>query len=272
MPGAAARSDPPRMPVLFVGHGSPLNAIEDNPWSRAPRALGAALAARIGKPRAVLAISAHWFTRGTWLTGELRPRTIHDFSGFPEELERVEYPAPGDPALASHVARLLGRDERALRTDWGLDHGTWCVLTHLLPEADVPVVQLSVDAELPGPAHLALGGLLAPLRDQGVLILGSGNVTHNLPDASRRMRSGDTSSAAWAVRFDDEAARAIERRDGALLASASDSELGRMAHPTPDHWLPLLYAFGASHEDDAVSFPVEGFDLGALSMRAVQWG
>lgn len=261
-----------RLPVLFVGHGSPLNAIEDNRWSRAQRALGASLLQDAGKPRAVLAISAHWFTRGTWLTGELRPRTVHDFGGFPDALYRVEYPAPGDPALALQVARMLGRDERALRTDWGLDHGTWSVLTHLLPEADVPVVQLSVDGELPGPVHLALGDKLAPLREQRVLILCSGNVTHNLADAFLRMRSGDATRADWAVRFDDEAARAIGRRDGAFLARAHDSELGRLAHPTPDHWLPLLYAFGASSDDDAVSFPVEGFDLGALSMRAVRWG
>lgn len=261
-----------RMPVLFVGHGSPMNAIEDNAWSRAQRALGAALAASVGRPRAVLAISAHWYTRGTWLTGDQHPHTIHDFGGFPDALYRVEYPAPGDPALALQVARMLGRDEHALRTDWGLDHGTWSVLTHLLPEADVPVVQLSVDGTLSGSEHLALGSKLAPLRDQGVLILGSGNVTHNLPDAFQRMRSGDTSSAAWAVRFDDEVVRAIDRRDGASLARAHESELGRLAHPTPDHWLPLVYAFGASSDDDAAAFPVEGFELGALSMRAVRWG
>lgn len=261
-----------RMPVLFVGHGSPLNAIEDNPWSRAHRALGAALVQDLGKPRAVLAISAHWYTSGSWLTGDLRPRTIHDFGGFPEELYRQRYPAPGDPALARRVADLLGRGEQALVDDWGLDHGSWCVLARLLPDADVPVVQLSVDGTLPGSAHVALGTKLAPLRDQGVLILGSGNITHNLPDAFRRMRSGDTTQAAWAERFDDEVARAIDRRDGALLMHAHESELGRLAHPTPDHWLPLLYAFGASSDDDAVTFPVEGFDLGALSMRAVRWG
>lgn len=260
------------MPVLFVGHGSPINAIEDNQWSRALRALGAELAETPGEPRAVLAISAHWYTRGTWLTSNQRPRTIHDFGGFPDELYRVEYPAPGDPVLARRAAALLGFSDDALTDDWGLDHGTWSVLKRLLPNADVPVVQLSVDGTLPGAAHLELGRSLAPLRDEGVLLVASGNVTHNLQDAFARMRTGDTAHAAWADGIDADIASAIMRRDEEFLARAHESERGRMAHPTPDHWLPILYAIGASHEDDEVAFPVEGFDYGTLSMRAVRWG
>lgn len=261
-----------RMPVLFVGHGSPMNAIEDNVWSRAFTALGASLAKELPKPRGVVAVSAHWYTHGTWVTGDDKPKTIHDFGGFPQELFAQQYPAPGDRTLAAKVAKLVGKDASALRTDWGLDHGTWSVLKYLLPNADVPVIQLSIDGDKPAPAHVEIGKRLAPLRDEGVLVVGSGNVTHNLRDALSRMRSGNTQRTSWADGFDADVVRAIGQRDHAFLARAHDSEQGRMAHPTPDHWLPMLYGAGASLEGDKVSYPVEGFDLGTLSMRAVRWG
>jgi 4,5-DOPA dioxygenase extradiol len=257
-----------RMPVIFVGHGSPMNAIEDNAWSRGFRSLGAMLP----RPKAVLSISAHWFVAGTFLSSEARPKTIHDFGGFPTELYRLQYPAPGDPELAARVARLLGEDRAALKTDWGLDHGTWSVLLHMLPAADCPVIQLSLDGRLPAAEHLALGRALLPLRDEGVLIMGSGNVTHNLRHAFASAQRGELSTPAWALKFDGEVERAVRQRDEEFLARALASSDGRMSHPTPDHYLPLLYTFGAAQDGEEVRFPITGFDLSSLSMRAVVIG
>jgi len=259
---------PARQPVLFVGHGSPMNAIEENQWSRGFRAM----AGLLPKPRAVLAVSAHWFLPGLHLTGEPRPETIHDFGGFPRELYQAQYPAPGDPELAQRVVRLLGERRASVRTDWGLDHGTWSVLIHLLPAADVPVVQLSLDARLSPAEHLALARALAPLRDEGVLIMGSGNVTHNLRHAFSAMHTGDLATPAWASTFDAEVARAAEQRDGAWLQKALGTDEGRRAHPSPDHFLPILYAVGAADASERVRFPITGFDLASLSMRAILYG
>ena len=259
---------PSRQPVLFVGHGSPMNALEDNPWSRGFRSLGALLP----RPKAILAISAHWYVPGTYLTANARPETIHDFGGFPPALFQLRYPAPGDPALARQVVALLGPARAALREDWGLDHGTWSVLRHLRPDADCPVVQLSLDEHLRPAEHLALGRALAPLRDEGVLVMGSGNLTHNLRLTMRAMQNGDGSTPTWASAFDEDLARAIEQHDDPFLTRALDTANGRTAHPTPDHYLPLLYAAGAAGADDAVSFPLSGFDAGTLSMRSVRWG
>jgi 4,5-DOPA dioxygenase extradiol len=260
------------MPVLFVGHGSPMNAIEDNRWSRAFRSLGEALP----KPSAILSISAHWFVPGTFLTGNDKPETIHDFGGFPQPLYEVQYPAPGQPDLAKRIADMLskGRPPNAatIRNDWGLDHGTWSVLVHFRPDADCPVLQLSIDRRLPPAEHLALARSLAPLREQNVLILGSGNMTHNLRHAVLSMQSGDESTPEWASRFDAETTRAVEQHDADYLLRALDTDAGRMSHPTPDHYLPLIYALGASSPDDAVQFPITGWDLGSLSMRAIRWG
>jgi 4,5-DOPA dioxygenase extradiol len=253
------------MPVLFVGHGSPMNAVEDNAWSRGFRAL----AALLPRPRAILSVSAHWFVPGTFAGADERPETIHDFGGFPPALYAVQYPAPGDVALAHRVVGLLGPGRAAPSTDWGLDHGTWSVLVHLRPAADVPVIQLSLHDQLPTAEHLALGRALAPLRDEGVLVMGSGNLVHNLGHAMRSSRRGDLSTPEWARAFDADAARALERGDHDFLARALDGEGGRMSHPTPDHYLPLLYAAGAAGDSGAVSFPIEGFDLGSLSMRSV---
>ena len=252
------------MPVVFVGHGSPMNAIEDNVWSRGFRDLGS----RLPPPSRILAISAHWYIRGTAVTGNDWPPTIHDFGGFPEPLYEVQYLARGDPTLANRVVDLLGRDTASTSLDWGLDHGTWSVLRHLRPAADCPVVQLSVDARAMASRHLEIGRALAPLRDEGVLILGSGNIVHNLSDAFSRQRSGDLKTPAWAAECDGAVAHALEQHDTDALARFIESPEGRKAHPTPDHYLPLLYAAGAAG-GDPVSFPITGFDLGSLSMRSV---
>lgn len=256
-----------RMPVLFVGHGSPINAIEDNRWSRAFRELGAGLP----RPRAILAISAHWYVDGTLLTANPRPETIHDFGGFPKALHEMRYPAPGQPDLAERVRALIG-PAADLSTDWGLDHGTWSVLCHTHPRADVPVVQLSIDRRLRPEQHLALARPLRELRDEGVLVLASGNITHNLADAFGRMQDGDTATPDWAERHDASCAAALLQHDqGRLLELWPGTSDGRRSHPTPDHWLPLLYAVAASDDGDQVTFPIDGFDLGSLSMRAVRF-
>jgi len=253
------------MPVVFVGHGSPLNAVEHNRWSRGFEKLGEL----VPRPAAVLAVSAHWFVDGTYVTAARAPRTIHDFSGFPRALYEIEYPAPGLPDLAERVRTLLGEENASTSHEWGLDHGTWSVLRWMYPEADVPVLQLSIDRRLDVHGHLELGRSLAALRDQGVLVLGSGNVVHNLGDAFRRGPSWAGDTPDWATRFDDHVAEALMRRDtGALLAAWSGTPDGRRAHPSPDHWLPLIYAYAATDDDDIVRFPVEGFDWGSLSMRS----
>ncbi len=259
---------PSRMPVLFVGHGSPMNAIEDNRWSRAFRELARGLP----RPRAILAISAHWYVEGTFTTGAEQPETIHDFGGFPDDLYRVQYPAPGDPALAARVVRLVGERRASVSAEWGLDHGTWSVLVHLRPVADVPVVQLSIDGRLEPAEHLAIGRALAPLRDEGVLVLGSGNLVHNLRHAFGALHRGETATPGWASEFDLAIARALERHDADHLVGALASDAGRLSHPTPDHYLPILYAAGASAPGDAVRFPIEGFDMASLSMRSVVFG
>jgi 4,5-DOPA dioxygenase extradiol len=256
-----------RMPVLFVGHGSPMNAIEDNAWARGFQQLGKDLPV----PRAILSVSAHWYVPGTLLTASERPETIHDFGGFPQELFEIEYPARGSGELANRVVKLLETRRARLADDWGLDHGTWSVLVHVRPEADVPVVQLSIDRRLAPAEHLAIGRALAPLRDEGVLVMGSGNVTHNLRHAFRSMQTGDTTRPAWAAEFDHEVKAALEQRDADHLARVIESDAGRSSHPSLDHYLPLLYAVGASDRADEVSFPVEGWDLGSLSMRSVRF-
>ncbi len=244
-----------------------MNAIEDNVWSRGFSDLGSLLP----RPRAILAVSAHWYIRGTAVTGNDFPSTIHDFGGFPEALYEIQYLAKGDPGLANRVVDLLGADAASTRLDWGLDHGTWSVLHHVWPKADVPVVQLSIDRGADALRHVEIGRALAPLRDEGVLILGSGNIVHNLGDAIARMRSGAFDTPPWAAAFDGAVVDALEEHDPAELARLVESPEGRKAHPTPDHYLPLLYAAGAASED-LVSFPITGFDLGSLSMRSVIFG
>jgi 4,5-DOPA dioxygenase extradiol len=266
-PSSSASSSGGRQPVLFVGHGSPMNAILDTPWGRGWRALGETL-----RPTAIVSISAHWFIPGTFATGDVAPATIHDFGGFPRPLFAVQYPAKGQPTLAERVAALVRTSPPATtRTDWGLDHGTWSVLVHLRPAADVPVVQLSIDSRLSPAAHLELGRSLAPLRDEGVLVMGTGSITHNLGEAMAQLRRGDRSTHPWASRFDRDVAAALEDHDHRALLRFLDTDDGHKNHPTPEHWLPLLYAVGAAG-DDQVSWPTTGFDDGSLSMRSVRFG
>jgi 4,5-DOPA dioxygenase extradiol len=258
-----------RMPVIFSGHGSPMNAVEDNRWSRG----FAALAEHAPQPSAILVISAHWYVDGTFVTANTQPETIHDFSGFPPELYAIDYPAPGAPELAQQVCELIGLARATTSTEWGLDHGTWSVLRWMYPAADIPVLQVSMDRRLETAQHHAIGRSLLPLRDEGVLILGSGNVVHNLRDAFQQMRAGTATTPEWAQHFDTAVAQALREHDTeTLLKLWPETDDGRMAHPTPDHWLPLIYAAAASDADDRVQFPVEGFDWGSLSMRAVVFG
>jgi 4,5-DOPA dioxygenase extradiol len=255
------------MPVLFLGHGSPENAISENGYTASLRALRA----RLPAPRALLVVSAHWTTEGSWVTHMAHPRTLHDFSGFPPELSAVTYPAPGSPATAELVRRTVKDPE--LRLDdgaWGLDHGAWSVLRHLYPEANVPTLQLSLDMAQPPSYHLALGRALRPLRDQGVLLLGSGNVVHNLRKALREEKA---TPFGWALEFDASVRAALERRDErALLEGYRETEAGRLSVPTLDHYLPLLYAVGAADGDDELTFPFEGFQDGSISMRSALFG
>ncbi len=255
------------MPAIFFGHGNPLNALAENDYTRAWAAIGA----EIPRPRAVLCVSAHWYLPGTAVTAVERPRTIHDFGGFPRELYEVKYPAPGDPALARRVRDLLAPTPVALDERWGLDHGTWSVLCHVFPEADVPVVQLSMDETEPAAFHYEIGKRLGPLRDEGVLIIGSGNVVHNLHTYAWGRH--EVEPFDWAVRFEARARALLTAGDDPLLVNYE--ALGRDAQlsaPTPDHFLPLLYVMGLRREGEAVSFPAEGFDGGSVSMLSIKIG
>jgi len=255
-----------RMPVAFFGHGSPMNVREDNRYTRAWRELGRALP----RPRAILCVSAHWYTRGTSVTAMAAPKTIHDFYGFPRELYELQYPAPGDPALAARVKDLLAPTAVALDREWGLDHGTWAVLRFAYPEADVPVLQLSIDAAQPAPFHYELGRRLAPLRDAGILVAGSGDVVHNL----RLMRrEAGAAPYDWAVRFNDFVRNALARGDHrALIEWEAAGEDARLSIPTPEHYLPLVYCIGALEDGEPARFAVDGIEIGSVSMLSVVFG
>ncbi|MCG8382032.1 MAG: 4,5-DOPA dioxygenase extradiol [Gammaproteobacteria bacterium] len=258
-----------RMPVVFVGHGTPMNAAQDNQWSRG----FVTLRDYVPKPAAILAISAHWYVSGTYLTSHLQPPTLHDFGGFPQPLYELEYPAPGHAGLTESVRELLGKEHVQLSEDWGLDHGIWSVLRWMYPEADVPVVQLSINRNLNIVQHYEIGQSLAKLRDQNVLIFASGNIVHNLRDAITQMRFDTAVTPDWASRFDEAVKQAILAHDiEALLSIYPHTADAQRAHPTPEHWLPLIYAAGAAHEKDHIRFPTEGFDSGSLSMRNIIFG
>ena len=260
-----------RMPVLFVGHGSPMNAIEDNEYRRQWQALGLEFGRRLPRPRLVLCISAHWLTQGWWLTGMDKPRTIHDFGGFPRELYAQQYPAPGSPGAAEEISFGIAEPKVGLDREWGLDHGSWSVLKPMFPAADIPVVQLSMDYARPPQEHFALGGRLKDLRERGVLIVGSGNIVHNL--RAMRWDARPNEAYDWAVEFDTGIAGQIER--GELSALADFQELGpaaQSAHPTYDHFLPLLYAAGAVDPGEVPRFFNTGWQGASISMRSVIWG
>ncbi|CPR14789.1 4,5-DOPA dioxygenase extradiol [Brenneria goodwinii] len=256
-----------RMPALFLGHGSPMNVLENNLYTQTWQTLGEILP----RPKAIVAVSAHWYTRGTAVTAMDKPRTIHDFGGFPQALFDTQYPAPGSPDLAEKIQRLLAPIPVAAdRGEWGLDHGSWGVLIKMYPQADIPVVQLSVDGTQPAAYHYQLGKKLGALRDEGIMIVASGNVVHNLRMAKW---NGDAEPYPWAVSFnqfvrdnlayqgDDHPLVNFMRHDGAALSN-----------PTPDHYLPLLYVLGDWDGKEAITIPVDGIEMGSLSMLSVQVG
>ena len=264
-----------RMPVLFVGHGSPMNAIGDNEYRRSWQALGAEFGSKMARPQLILCISAHWLTEGWWLTGMAQPKTIHDFGGFPQELFDQQYPAPGDEAAALAISHLVKqRSSAPLGLDmsaWGLDHGTWSVLKPMFPDADIPVIQLSMDYGRGPQDHYALAQQLKSLRTRGVLIVGSGNIVHNLS----RMQRGATGNEAfdWALEFDQTIGGYLQQ--GNLAALQNFQKLGSlalMAHPTYEHYLPLLYAAGAVDSNEKMRFFNTTFQAGSISMRSVVWG
>lgn len=266
---ASAQSPIRRMPVVFIGHGSPMNAISDNPFTRALQAWGAALP----RPTAILSVSAHWLTPGqTLVTVDDRPKTIHDFGGFPRELHEMQYPAPGAPLVAREAALRVKQNPAQGSDQWGLDHGTWTVLHHLFPKADIPVFQLSIDYAKPGAFHHAVGRDLAALRDKGVLIMGSGNVVHNLRATDRNAPVGLTASRPWAQAFDDAFKSALAGRDDKALMNYASLPGAEMAVATPDHYYPVLYPLGAAGPNEAAKTVFEGFHAGTLSMRCLQFG
>src|SRR6266850_647098 len=256
-----------RMPVIFFGHGNPMNALARNAYTETWASIGRTLP----RPQAVLCVSAHWYLPGTAVTAMSAPRTIHDFGGFPRPLYEAQYPAPGSPELATRVQRLLAPVCVERDTHWGLDHGTWSVLRHIFPAADVPVVQLSIDDTQPAEFHYELGRRLSPLRDEGVLVIGSGNLVHNLHAYAWGRHVPQPYD--WAVRFER---RARERMLAGDFDPLVDYEtLGpdaMLAVPTPDHYLPLLYVLALRRAGEPVGFPVEGVDGGSVSMLSVRFG
>jgi 4,5-DOPA dioxygenase extradiol len=255
------------MPAVFFGHGNPMNAVLHNGYTEAWGALGR----QILRPKAILCVSAHWFVPETGVTISTAPRTVHDFGGFPAELYAVKYPAPGDPELARRIQSLLAPLPVKLDQSWGLDHGTWSVMRHVYPDADIPVVQLSIDERQPASFHYEIGQRLAPLREEGVLIAGSGNLVHNLHAYAWGRHIVEPYE--WAVRFERQTREMIGAREhGPLVDYERLGRDARLSIPTPDHYLPLLYVIAGRQERDAVSFPVEGVDGGSISMLSVMIG
>ncbi len=251
------------MPAVFLGHGSPMNALEQNRYT----GVWARLGQNAPRPKAILCISAHWYVKQTAVTAQSQPPTIHDFYGFPQPLFDFQYPAAGSEALVKRVQDIVTATPVRADSDWGLDHGAWSVLTHVYPQADVPVVQLSIDATRPPAWHYALGRSLAPLRDEGFLILGSGNVVHNL----RRLQNNGPWD--WATCFNDRVRELILRGEHEPLQDyLTLGEEARLSVPTPEHYLPLLYVLGAQREDEQASILVDGIDLGSISMLSVATG
>ena len=256
-----------RLPAIFFGHGNPMNAIQQNKYTKEWHRIGQT----IERPKAILCISAHWYIPQTSVTISSPPQTIHDFGGFPPDLYQVQYPAPGSPELANNLQEILMPLEVLGSDNWGLDHGTWSVLCHVFPNADIPVVQLSIDETQPPSFHFELGKKLSPLREKGVLIIGSGNMVHNLHTYAWGRHNPEPYD--WAVRFELQARELLN--SGEFQPLIDYETLGRdalLSIPTPDHYLPLLYVIATKRSDEAISFPVEGVDGGSVSMVSVQVG
>lgn len=255
------------MPTIFFGHGNPMNALSTNAYTAAWAAIGT----RIPRPRAILSVAAHWYIPATAVTAMDLPRTIHDFGGFPRELFQVTYPAQGACELASRVQQLLDPVDVAFDQDWGLDHGTWSVLRHVYPAADIPVIQLSIDERQPPEFHYRIGRQLRSLREDGVLLMGSGDIVHNLHTYAWGRHPVEPFD--WAIRFEARARELILNGEHArLIDYASMGRDAILSIPTPEHYLPLLYVLGAGFDGEPVTFPVEGMDGGSVSMLAVQLG
>lgn len=255
-----------KMPVLFVGHGSPMNGIEDNEFSQ----YWNKLATEIEKPKAVLCISAHWLTRGTHVTAMENPKTIHDFGGFPQALFDVQYPAPGDPALAEETAKLITSTTVGLDHEWGLDHGTWTIIRHMYPNADIPILQLSIDYNQPAQYHYDLAKQLSALRKRGVLIIGSGNMVHNLGMVAWD-KLNESYGFDWAIEMNELFKKKIEEKDhAALIDYLNLNPAAKLAIPTPDHYYPLIYTLGLQDDKDKVSFFNDKPVAGSLTMTSVK--
>ena len=255
------------MPSLFVGHGNPMNAITDTPYSRGWRAMGRTMP----KPQAILSISAHYYIPFSLVTSSSHPSTIHDFSGFPESLYQVKYPAPGSPDFARRIKEVLAPVSITSDDSWGLDHGSWSVLRHMFPDADIPVVQLSINEKQPVEFHYDLGKKLSVLRQEGVLIMGSGNLVHNL--RLYKWNETDAKPYDWANFFEKYVRDMLEKGDHrSLIEYTQFGEYAKQAVPILDHYLPFIYVLGTHNEKDEIRFPVEGIDGGSVSMLAIQFG
>lgn len=256
-------------PVLFIGHGSPMNGIEDNEFSQTWAKMGK----EIQKPKAVLVISAHWLTKGTHITAMNNPKTIHDFGGFPQELFNVQYPVKGSPELAQETAKLIHTTDVGLDHDWGLDHGTWTVVRHMYPDADIPVLQLSIDYSKPPQYHYDLAKQLASLRKKGVLIIGSGNMVHNLRMIAWNKINEPNYGFDWAIEMDKVFKDKISDKDHkALINYETLNKASKLAIPTPDHYYPLLYTLALQDEKEETSFFNDKMVGGSLNMTSVKIG
>ncbi|WP_238585381.1 4,5-DOPA dioxygenase extradiol [Legionella steigerwaltii] len=255
------------MPLLFIGHGCPMNAVQNNKFTLSLRALGS----KIPQPKAIVCISAHWLTEGTWVTHMPNPRTIHDFYGFPKKLFNISYPAPGSPETAELIKTIVTCVPIRLDDEqWGLDHGTWSVMRHVYPRANIPIVQLSIDLEQPVEFHYQIGQQLQLLRERDILIVSSGNLVHNLSKISWECKSKPYD---WAIEFDQWIKKKLIARDfAALRTHYSDTISGQLSVPTMDHYYPLLYILGAARNEDELVFIYEGIENSSISMRTFSWG